>query len=137
MNSLEVLNKIYDFTVKQLVSFLEEYDVDLNEFNKEVLDILDDGIQGSILYDVYSLAELAKAATVIASLDKLPYPRVYKKLLGEIDEYILTKEEFEEYYKANRQTAALILTAALETSKIIKTYRYFVENTIQEKPSTN
>lgn len=137
MKPLEVLNKIYNFTVKQLVNFLEEYDVDLNEFSKEVLDILDDGIQDSILYDVYSLAELAQAATVIASLDKLPYPRVYKKLLGEIDEYILTKEEFEEYYKANRQTAALILTAALETSKIIKTYRYFVENTIQEKPSTN
>lgn len=137
MKPLEVLNKIYDFTVRQLAIFLEDYDLDLNEFNDNILDVLDAGIQDSKLNIIYSLAELANAAEIIAGLDKLPYPRAYRKILSEIDNSLLTPELFAEYYAANRQKAAIILAAAYETTKVLKAYDNIIKSTIQEKPSTD
>lgn len=133
MKPIEILNKIYPFKVRELVLFLEDYDIE--QF--EDMELFDEGIQDSKVSDVFSLLELADIAVTVSLSNKLPYPRVYKKLLEEVDKSVLTKELFEKYYNINKQKAALILSAALEVTKILKAYDELVKSIIQEKPSTN
>lgn len=133
MKPIEILNKIYSYKVRELVLFLEDYDIE--QF--EDMELFDDGIQDSKVSEVFSLLELAKIATTVSLSNKLPYPRVYKKMLETVDKSVLTKELFEEYYNTNKQKAALILAAAMEVTKILKAYDELVNSIIQEKPSTN
>lgn len=133
MKPIEILNKIYSYKVRELVLFLEDYDIE--QF--EDMELFDEGIQDSKVSEVFSLLELAKIATTVSLSNKLPYPRVYKKMLETVDKSVLTKELFEEYYNTNKQKAALILAAAMEVTKILKAYDELVNSIIQEKPSTN
>lgn len=133
MKPIEILNKIYSYKVRELVLFLEDYDIE--QF--EDMELFDEGIQDSKVSEVFSLLELADLATTVSLSNKLPYPRVYKKMLETVDKSVLTKELFEEYYNTNKQKAALILAAAMEVTKILKAYNELVNSIIQEKPSTN
>lgn len=120
--TLQILNDIYSLPVKEFLKYLDNYDVDIQEFSDNVLDVLDDGIKESKLCHIFTIEELAHAAKVISTFNKLPYPGSYKKALQDVDKTVLTPELFAEYYQANPAKAVTILQAAQELTRLIKCY---------------
>lgn len=131
MEKLELLNTISDFTVEELLRFINKYEMTREEYDSHFSNLLDDGILNTKVLDVLSFIELCNLVDFIGDLKKSEIPITWKFIVEDISNEILTLDELKGVYLLDKEKASSFLNKALFINRIIKTFREEIK-----KPST-
>lgn len=131
MKKLKLLNTISDFTVEELLKFINNYEMTKEEYTSHFSNLLDDGILNTKVLDILSFIELCNLVDFIGDLKKSEIPITWKFIVEDISDEILTLDELKEVYFLDKKKASSLLNKALFINRIIKTFREEIK-----KPST-
>lgn len=131
MEKLELLNTISDFTVEELLRFINKYEMTREEYDSHFSNLLDDGILDSKISNVLSFIELCNLIDFIGDLKESKLPITWKFIIEDMNKGILTLEELKEVYLTDKIKAESLLNKAVFINNVIKSFRTEIK-----KPST-
>ena len=131
MKKLELLNAISNFTVEELLRFINKYKMTREEYDSHFSNLLDDGILDSKISNVLSFIELCNLIDFIGDLKESELPITWEFIIEDINKGILTLEELKEVYLIDKIKAESLLNKAVFINNVIKSFRAEIK-----KPST-
>ncbi|MGM9531685.1 hypothetical protein [Intestinibacter sp.] len=131
MKKLKLLNTISDFTVEELLRFINKYEMTREEYDSHFSNLLDDGILDSKIFNVLSFIELCNLVDFIGNLKESELPITWKFIVEDMNKGILTLDELKEVYLTDKIKAESLLNKAVFINNVIKSFRNEIK-----KPST-